>query len=266
MNRGFLAAALAAALGLAGCVDGGFGHAFHDDVDVSKALSPSGRFSLRNINGNVRIAVWDKAQVRIEAEKAAASEHALRNIEVVVEGEGDRVDVRTRMPHGFHLFGSGGKVDYTVTVPRGASVSVNNVNGRVEIQDVSGAVKAENVNGSLEASGLAGSVEASTVNGGVQVGMARLDPSGHSRLSTTNGSVRVTLPSDAAADIEASTVNGSVHCDFDVDGHSTRHKVTGRIRGGGARFVLQTVNGSTRIDRGLSSAAPSAAGKAEAGS
>ncbi len=258
MNRVFFAAALSAAMGLAGCIDGGFGYAEHERVDVSKPLSANGHFSLENVNGNVRVATWGEARVRVEAEKAAASEHALRRIEVAVEGEGDRVEVRTRMPHG-HWFGGGGKVDYTVTVPRGASVALRNVNGRIQVQDVDGELRAQNVNGSLDATDIGGSVEASTVNGSVKVGVARVSPASQSRISSTNGAVRVTLPSDTAADLEASVVNGAIHCDFDLaGGHKSRRKVEGRIGAGGARFELRTVNGAVHIDRGLASSAKAA--------
>ena len=83
--------------------------------------------------------------------------------------------------------------------------------------------------------------------------MARVDPNSRSRIAATNGTVRVTLPSDVAADVEASTVNGAVHCDFALsNGHVSRRKVEGRIGQGGARFELRTVNGTANIDRGLS--------------
>jgi hypothetical protein len=262
MKRGLIGAALAAALGLTGCVDGGLGLASHESVDVTRPLSASGRFSLQNTNGSVRVATWDEPRVRIEAVKSAASDRALREIEVAIEGEGDRVDVRSRMPHG-PWFGRGGKVEYTITVPRGASVSVKNVNGRIEIQDVGGAVRAENVNGSLDATDLRGPVEASTVNGSVEVRMARIDAASRNRISTTNGSVRVILPGNAAADVEAQTVNGAVHCDFDLDGQKSRRRLEGRIGGGGAHFALHTVNGSANIDRGLSASATGRPTKAE---
>jgi hypothetical protein len=254
MKRGILTLALAALLGSTGCIDGSFGTSVRESVDVSRPLAASGRLTLQNTNGSVRVGVWDEGRVRIEAVKAAGSERALRDLEVVIEGEGDHVDVRSRMPGG-HWLGRSGRVDYTITVPRGASVSLRNVNGRVEVRDVAGAVRAENVNGSLDASDLSGEIEASTVNGSVEVRMARLQPSSRNRVSSTNGSVRVTLPRDVAADVEASTVNGSVHCDFELDGQSSRRKVQGRIGGGGARLELQTVNGSATIDRGLSAAA-----------
>jgi DUF4097 and DUF4098 domain-containing protein YvlB len=109
------------------------------------------------------------------------------------------------------------------------------------------------VNGSVEVREAAGAVEASAVNGSVKASLARVDPDGRSRLHTTNGSVRLVLPSDASAELEASTVNGRVACDFDLNGaRKSRRKLEGTIGAGGARFDLGAVNGSVSIDRGLS--------------
>jgi hypothetical protein len=252
MKRALLAAVAVATLGLAGCIDGNFGYGSRESIDISKPLAANGLLTLQNTNGSIHVATWSDARVRIEAVKAAGSEHALRQIEVIVEGEGERVDVRTRLPHG-HWFGGGGKVDYTVTVPRSARISVRNVNGRIEVRDVSGGVEARNVNGTVDAEDVGGEVQAETVNGSVGVIMARVEQGSSSRLAATNGTVRVTLPADVAADVEASTVNGAVHCDFDLSiGQSSRRKIQGRIGDGGARVELRTVNGTANIDRGLS--------------
>ena len=256
-------------VGLSGCFAGGFpgGNAFHETVEVSRGLSKSGELVLENTNGSVRVASWDEATVRIEATKGAPTREMLRSIEVLVEGEGDRVSVRTRLPRG-RLFGSGGQVEYRVTVPRGARVSVKNVNGGVEVAEVSGGVRAATVNGSVDLSRIAGAVEAEAVNGTVDVAMTAVDPASHNRLGTTNGTVRLTLPRDVSAEVEAGTVNGAAHCDFDLADGATvsRRKVAGRIGQGGARFVLSTVNGTASIDRGLAIGTPagSPTGTAEA--
>lgn len=260
MTRGFtlartfparLAVALVGSLALGGCVDGNFGMHSRESVDETRPLAANGEFTLENTNGSVKVATWDEPRVRIEAVKHAASERALEELKVEIEGEGDRVTVRTRHPRPRFL-GGGGKVDYRVSVPRSARVRVSNVNGRVEVDGVQSALRASTVNGSVDVTGTEGEVEASAVNGSVEVAVARVDPEGRSRLSTTNGSVRLTLPGDASAEVEARTVNGSVRCDFDLpDGRKSRRKLEGRIGKGGARFELGTVNGSARIDRGL---------------
>ena len=256
MRRGFLAAtALSAGLLLTGCIGGDFGMPFQKTVDETRPLAANGEFDLENTNGSVRLATWDEPRVRIEAVKHARSERALDELRIEIVGEGDRLSVRTRYPRPRFL-GGAGRVDYRVSVPRGARVRVGNVNGRVEVDGVEGAVKAATVNGSVDVAHAGGEVEASAVNGSVDVALVRVAPGGRSRLSTTNGSVGLTLPRDANADVEAHTVNGSVSCDFDLaDSHKSRRKLEGRIGTGGARFELGTVNGSARIDRGLSTRA-----------
>jgi Putative adhesin len=231
---------VSAALAASGCLHGrDWGTALKASVDESRPLAKNGHFSLDNVNGRVEVTGWDEAQVKIEATKRADSERALDALRIEIEGDADAVRVRTRYPQPRFMGGSG-RVDYVIHVPRTARVSVENVNGRVEVADV----EAE--------------VEASAVNGSVEASLSRVDPEGRSRLHSTNGSVRLTLPADVNAEIEASTVNGGVGCDFDLDGgRQSRRKLEGRIGSGGARFDLGTVNGSVYIDRALSPRAAS---------
>jgi len=265
MKRAWLALVSLSGLALSGCMAGDFGMAARETLEESRPLSANGEFSLENTNGTVRLTAWDTAKVRIEAEKRAGSEHALKELRVEIEGDGDHVSVRTRYPH-LHFLGRTGQVDYRISVPRGARVRVADVNGRVEVDGVAGAVRARTVNGTVDVTGAVSEVEASTVNGGVEVAFARVDPAGRSALSSTNGSLRLTLPSDAGAEIEARTVNGSVGCDFDLaDARKTRRRIEGRIGTGGARFELGTVNGSVHVDRSVSATASHAPAEAPAG-
>lgn len=256
---------LSGALSLSGCFHGDWnGDRVRETVDETRALAKNGRFSLENTNGRVEVSGWDREEVRVEATKRAGSERALEELKVEIVGEGDEIRVRTRYPRPRFMGGSG-RVDYAIRVPRSARVSVENVNGRVEVHGVASQVAAETVNGSVEVRDAVGEVEASAVNGSVEVSMARVDPDGRNRLRTTNGSVRLTLPADVNAEIDAGTVNGGVSCDFDIDGgRKTRRKLEGRIGSGGARFDLAAVNGSVRIDRGLSARAEVTRPQAEA--
>jgi len=238
-------------------------------VDETRPLAASGSFSLENTNGSVHVSTWDEPRVRIEATKGAGTREALAAIEVLIESDADGVRVRAKHPRG--LFGQrNGQVEYEIRVPRGARVAIRNVNGGVEIRDSGGALQASTVNGSVEASGVTGEFAVSTVNGSVGVTVARVASGSRNSARTTNGAVRVTLPRDAAAEVEAHTVNGGAHCDFELGAGArvSRRSVEGRIGDGGARVELRTVNGSAQIDRGLSAAAlPASADRpaAEAG-
>jgi hypothetical protein len=258
MKRVFAAGmVLSSALAVSGCFHGEFGDRARASVSETRELAKGGKFSLDNTNGRIEISGWDEAKVSIEATKRAGSERALEEMTIEIEGDSDHVRVRSRHSRP-RWFGGSGRVDYHVKVPRTARVSVDNVNGRVEIVGVAAAVEASTVNGSVEVREATGEVDASAVNGSVEASLSQLDPEGRSSLSTTNGSVRLTLPRDANAEIEASTVNGGIGCDFDLDGgKKTRRRLEGRIGTGGARFDLGTVNGSVNIDRGLQARAES---------
>jgi len=251
MNRVLSAGVvLSAALAVSGCVHGDWGHNVRASVTETRDLASGGRFSLENTNGQVEVAGWDEDRVSIEAVKRAANERALDELKIEIDAEADHVRVRSRHSRR-RWFGGSGRVDYHVKVPRTVRVTVSNVNGRVEVAGITAEVEASTVNGSVEVQDAA-EVDASAVNGSVEASLGSLDPEGRSTLRTTNGSVRLTLPRDANAEIEARTVNGGIGCDFDVDGgRKTKRKLEGRIGTGGARFDIRTVNGSVSIDRGL---------------
>jgi hypothetical protein len=245
-QSGAAGALLAGVVFLPGC--------FVDDVVLSargrleetRPFTPDGTFRLENANGSIRIDTWDQPRVRIEAEKAAADRTALEATRILVEGEGDRVEVRTRHPRRF-LFGRSGRVDYHVTLPARARIEVENVNGRLEITGILGRVRASTVNGSVDVREAGGEVDASAVNGSVEARCSAIDPRGRSHLSTTNGSVTLYLPGDASGEFEATTVNGRIRTDFDLDADRRGRRLRGRLGEGDARFELSTVNGSIGI-------------------
>src|SRR5215471_13671163 len=100
-----------------GCIDGGAFLSAHEHLAETRSLAAGGEFVLENVNGQVVVEAGATGQVRIEADKAASSDAMLRQVRVEIEGEGDRVEVRTRFPRGSWLFGGGGRVEYRVTVP-----------------------------------------------------------------------------------------------------------------------------------------------------
>jgi DUF4097 and DUF4098 domain-containing protein YvlB len=171
----------------------------------------------------------------------------LDELRVEIKGEGDRVDVTTRYPRG--TWGQHGHVDYRVKVPRDARVEVETTNGAVKVLGAGGPVRATTTNGSVEVTDAGADIEASTTNGSIRAGYRQAPTAGTQRLSTTNGSVTVTLPDDATGDFSASTVNGGISTDFplQVSGRFGGRKLRGRLGQGSARFEVSTVNGAVKI-------------------
>jgi hypothetical protein len=245
--------ALVASGGLSACIEGGPLTA-HDAFEETRALEPDGRFELENVNGRITLATWSRDEVRIEAERAAVNEEALERIHIEIEGDGASVRVSTRFGkrEGWLFGGNPGKVDYEVTVPRGARVRLKTINGPVDVDGLSGDLEAESVNGELSLASLSGEVRAKTVNGAIQATFDNVPATGHHRFKTVNGGIEVSLPEGAGGDLEATTVNGGIDCELPLDVKTKKkRRLEGRLGPGGATFDLSTVNGGIELVRGL---------------
>jgi DUF4097 and DUF4098 domain-containing protein YvlB len=224
-----------------------------EEFHQSYPLAATGRVSLHNVNGSVRISAWEKNEVKVDAVKRARSAEALKEAEIVVEARADAIEIRTRYPEHSHRDHDSASVDYTLTVPRGARLDeIKTVNGSVEIEGTSGEVRAASVNGAVRGLRLVGEVGMSTVNGRVEVEFERLEGKRIS-LRSVNGTLVVRLPQGAGMHLNAATVHGEIESDFDLPVRRIRFG-PGRdldtvVGGGGVDLSLRTVNGSIRLQK-----------------
>ena len=186
-------------------------------------LAPNGRLSLENINGSVRINAWDRNEVRVDAVKWAYTRERLNEAEIKVDASGADVRISTRYPDRNQTFTNDkegrlqnpASVEYTISVPRSARIdAVELINGDLEIEGVAGDVRASSINGKVVARNLAGEAKLSTINNTLDASFDRLDATKPISLSSVNGNVIVTIPSDSDANLRASTVHGAINNDF----------------------------------------------------
>ena len=237
---------------LSGCGGVIHGEDVQESFETTVQLDQDGRLSIENTNGAIRIETWDRDEVHIEARKSASSERALDRLEIEVEGEGRRVQVRTRFPS-IGWWGSEGRVDYRIRVPVTADVDAETVNGKIRIDSLAGSALAKTVNGAVRLEGCEGAVEAGTVNGNVEIHYSDVPSREDHDFSTVNGGVDVYLPSDVEGRFSARTVNGSIKTDFPLTVHGLKvvgpKWLDGTLGEGGGKFSFNTVNGSIRIHR-----------------
>jgi DUF4097 and DUF4098 domain-containing protein YvlB len=223
-------------------------------------LTPDGRVSLSNINGKVRIAAWDRNEVRVDAIKRAYKPERLREAEIKIEARADHLNIETEYPeHDNRSYDkrerddNPASVEYTLTVPRGARLDeVELVNGALDIEGLTGTVDASSVNGSLTARGLTGTVNLSVVNGRLEASFNRLGEASSVSLSSVNGPLALTIPSDSNATLKADSVHGSIRNDFNLpvrQGEYVGRDLEGRLGAGAARVRLSNVNGEITIRR-----------------
>ena len=225
-------------------------------------MSPTGRISLDNIQGTVRIQAWDRNEVKVDATKTAFSRELLNDAVIKIDETPDTLRIRTLYPDGNLNFNDGdvyrhyqnpATVDYALMVPRNARLSaIELVNGSLEIEGVSGDVSASCVNGKVTARLLTGAVKLGTVNGGLEATFDSLSETNAISLGSVNGSLLVIIPSDSNAVVKAGTVHGSIKNDFGLpvrQGDYVGRELYGQIGNGGARLKLGNVNGGINISR-----------------
>jgi DUF4097 and DUF4098 domain-containing protein YvlB len=258
-----LRVATLAALLLLGSQVAAVAERFTERFERTLDVPPGVELSLTNTNGHVEIETWDRTSVEIVAEKrvnvrdAQAAREALEKLRIAVrEGDG-RLEIETEYPSGAEglfdrMFGrsSNASVQYELRVPRGAKLEIRTVNGSIETLDSDGTQRLRSTNGRIEVTAAASSVSAHTTNGAIDVELTSAERDPEIDLGTTNGSIRLHLPSDTRASLEARTVNGRVSTELPVtlEGSASRKRLRADLNGGGeGRIVLRTTNGSIRI-------------------
>jgi len=182
-----------------------------------------------------------------------------RSLGLVVEEDANHVTVgNAGIPH---------EVTLRIQVPRNTSVTLSTVNGGdISVEGLEGTIELNNTNGGITAKDVAGSVVAHTTNGDVKVSISRLDSSAALSFATFNGDVDVTLPSSARGNLHMRSDRGEIYTDFDVQllaqgPKVEQHKngsryhleveqdVAGKLNGGGPDIQLRTFNGDIYLHK-----------------
>ena len=200
-------------------------------------------------NGGVSFYGWDKNEVMVRAliqtwaETREEAQALAKDIKVVTDNdrvyaEGPSYRRRTSW-----------SVSYEVWVPRKSNLSADTHNGGVSVEGVEGRMDLHAVNGGISLREVGGDVRAETTNGGVsaQLSGTRWNGGGLD-LETTNGGVGLDIPRGYNADLETGTVNGGMNIDFPitVQGYIGR-RINTKLGAGGPRVRAMTTNGGVRI-------------------
>lgn len=211
-------------------------------------LASSATFSLKGINGNVRIEGWDEAEAEVRVIKRGGSVEDRQAVRVKSSHSNDLLSLET-VP----ADGSGVDVRYEVKLPRGLRhVQIKTVNAGVKVTDMAGTIEVKAQNASVELEDVSGASIIKLVNGQIK---ASYDEAltGPQELNTVNGKIEVEMDDGLSADIDAHTVSGSIELDgdfgFKVEKKIVGQEASGRIGSGGQPVSIKTVNGPIRIAR-----------------
>lgn len=210
--------------------DGGWGNRTHVSVYYEVSLPEKAMVRANSVSGNVEVS---DIQGEVEANTVSGA--------VLVRAIGNRVRAKS-------------------------------VSGDVEAQDLKGDSVLESVSGSIEARAITGDVEANTTSGRIElrdITARRLSAKttsgtvtfegaivaqGRYEMESLSGSIRLTIPSDAAFELHAKTFSGSIESDLPVtlrgavsSRHGRQKSLDGAVNGGGAEVELSAFSGSIQI-------------------
>lgn len=222
-----------------------------ETVTKSFPLAADGSIHLDNVNGDIDITAWDKAEVSISAEKRAKTDEDLHKVTLEFDSTPEKLTIHTKYQRGgWFRSNVNASVRYRLMVPAGARLQkIDSVNSDITVTGVRGAVILDTVNGSISATGLAADARLDSVNGSLRAGFDALDKVREMKLDSVNGRAEVSLPKGVSAEIYADSVNGRISIDQPIKlGKAGRHSLSGGIGSGtGPRIVLDTVNGGIAI-------------------
>lgn len=159
-------------------------------IDTVVPFSRSGRVDLSLHSGRIRVTGWDREEVKV----------------VATSDQGRLRFSSTRQRVSLEVERRGGNVQYDVTVPRGAKLSLATLSGSIIATAVGGEVSAESVGGSIQVSDASREVDAESVSGAVSV----TNVTGNVTAQSVSGSVSVR---NVTGDIEAEAVSGGIELD-----------------------------------------------------
>lgn len=214
-------------------------------------LGRTGTFSLENVSGDITITGGSANDVRIEATKRvrypneSEARAILQALTINVAERDGSVDVRTE--YSGRRRNWSGSVDYMVTVPRDASVSLRSISGGVKVTNVNGELRAESISGGIVTTGVRKIRTLKSTSGEVQISDSESDDliAGTISGSLIMRNVRARIAS-------LSSVSGDVRLtDVDAD-HVEMRSVSGNLEYAGrlsrsGRYELQTHSGDVRV-------------------
>lgn len=229
--------------------------------------------SISSAVGSVKLSTWDKDQIYIKVVKinngiSNKSEllDELKNAEVIYNVNNGMYVVKTYLPK---FKDNGISVDFDISVPKSFSeFAVDSEVGDVSLSGLNGTIDVVNNVGKIEANGCSGNINLKAATGDIAVKGCSLNgdsnitgstgrvlfngsigKTGTYRFTTNIGEMDITLPPDAAFNLDESTDVGSLQCKFNVSGSSTDKRISGKVNGGGASVILVNNVGSIKLDK-----------------
>ncbi|MDX1672529.1 MAG: DUF4097 family beta strand repeat-containing protein [Balneolaceae bacterium] len=228
-----------------------------------------GKLRLGLVRGSISVSGYDGNEVIIrynneskKEEEQKVTEDGLRRItnnatgfEVTEDNNEVKINGITPMK----------EINFDLSVPRNFSLKLSLVNGEdITIENVNGEMEISHINGAVALVNVSGSASVNTVNGDITANFSRVSEGQPMAFTTLNGDIDVTLPDNAQLTAKMRSEWGDIYTDFDMDINrsgtnrndnsdsgvfkvSINNWIYGDINGGGAEYLFKSMKGDIYI-------------------
>jgi DUF4097 and DUF4098 domain-containing protein YvlB len=219
-------------------------------VTETYKVGPDGSLEVQNMSGDVHVRVGGANEIRVEAVKRVRSrgqedaKAQLQRLFLDINQVGNRVEIKAMYPRGR----MSGSVDFMISVPPSATVSIKTISGDIEITNVRGEVRADTVSGDVGVTGTPNIALAKTVSGT----LTAKDISSTTALTLASVSGNVITTGMKVRALDVTTVSGDLLLNGLQVERLDAKAVSGNIEfaaplARGGRYELQSHSGDVRI-------------------
>lgn len=150
-------------------------------------------------------------------------------------------------------------IAYTIQLPKNVAVLYQQMNwqgAKVTINNMDGDLEVRTNNANLDLNRVTGPVAANTISSEISVVYSGLSQEKPTAISTISGVIDITLPPTAKSNLKLRTITGEVYTDFDLGVKHTKDgiakvggssNVDGTTNGGGVEMQLKTISSNIYI-------------------
>ena len=229
------------------------------DVNKTVALHGNGSVEIETHKGSIRVSVWDRQEVEIQARIVAEPGSSMDRrrfdaTEVRIDSSPDSVRIKTYYPDfnccWFDDNGSNPEVRYTIRMPKTARLTIRDHRSDTEITGLQGALNLTTQRGSAHVHGLGGALHVDSHRGDIQVDFSAF--TANSSVTNYRGTVELSMPKSSRFDVESNSGRrGSIETDFSVMTRTMSRRgegIHGTVNGGGGPSLrLETERGDIRV-------------------
>jgi hypothetical protein len=223
------------------------------DIHRTFPLDGRGHVTIDTYKGSIRVSTWDRNEidvaVRIE-EDGDVFAQSVRRADVRFDASSSDVRITSENQWSFFLDGAAPLYNYTIRMPRTASLRIKDYKSESEVSDLTAELQVDTYKGSVQLRNYSGALTVNTYKGDIRADFAAV--TAPVRIETYKGSVDLRMPRDSRFDLstDLGRRGGDPDNDFAryVRTSNSRDPIQrSRVNGGGPEVRLRSYKGEFRL-------------------